>query len=544
MGSGKPAASRRPKERRSGRERRNNLYGTDPARPGLQLLLARLISIFIGALIGFLAANVVSREYISPLQDRLAEAQHTIDDANAELEKIEPQYNNARQEYQRLTGTTAEDDAESAEQPAKPAAAESAGDDGGLRNTGGEAPDQAAADSPAPAADLAPAESQTGAEQPAAAGVAEDQLVAEAWTRFEKLRRERQRKRDLIDYWEKEKVSYQHDIDLCNLLGIAVVLVFTLLGYLLYPLTLGGLRRLSGHLEQFTAGLEHRAAQATVGFFAGLVIAMVIMLAIFNTFSADFSFLSLGWFKLLFGAFIVVVLGLSGSLVGVAYFGPPRQDDPYVDFRQPSAPKVVDTSVIIDGRIHEVAATGFLGGQLVITNSVLRELQYMADSADERKRTKGRRGLELVRKMQDDPRLDISVFDDSSFDHQAQSTDEQLILVAQAMSGMVVTNDYNLNRVAAIRNVRVININALANAVKTNHLPGDIIDIEIIDRGKQRGQGVGYLDDGTMVVVEDGESYIGKFKTLKLTSVSQTVQGRLLFGRVDLAEEEQHHDGK
>lgn len=542
MGKRQPAAPRLPEERRSGRERRNNPDGPDSTRPGVQLLLARLISLFIGALVGFLAANIVSRGYIAPVQVLVAEAQHTIDEANAELSKIEPDYIDARQEYQRLVEIPADE----GEAPAEPDA------ETGL--TSAEADSVASEDRPAADAELEddPEETPSPAEPPAqlaetktapAQVTQEDSHVAEVRSRFEELRRKRQRLHDLIGYWEQEQLNYRRDIDLLNLLGIAVVVVFTLLGYLLYPLVLRLLGRLTGQLEQLTSGLEHRAAQATVGFFAGLVIAMVIMLAIFNTFSADFSFLSLGWFRLLFGAFVVVVLGLSGSLVGVAYFGPPRQEDPFADFRHPAAPKILDTSVIIDGRIHEVSATGFLGGLQVVTNSVLRELQLMADSADERKRSKARRGLELVRKMQDDPRLMVRVFDDSSFDHQAQSTDEQLIVVAQAMSGMVVTNDYNLNRVAAIRNVRVININALANAVKTSHLPGDIIDIEIIDRGKQRGQGVGYLDDGTMVVVEDGEPYIGNFKTIKLTSVSQTVQGRLLFGRVDLVEEEQHsHD--
>lgn len=541
MGRNKPAAPRKAKERRSGRERRNHLRGGDPAGRGIQLLLARLISIFIGALVGFLAANIVSREFISPLQVLVDEAQHTINDANSQLARIEPEYTKARQDYQRLVETPITDD-DDADAPADEQPAESAGADAPAGD------EQPASETKPPEAEVktrqtaAEAESEKEGSAAGAALTPEQQLTT-VREHFETLRRQRQRLNDLTDYWKNEQRDYRHDIDLLNLLGIAVVLVFTLLGYLLYPLTLGGLRRLSGHLEVFTAGLEHRAAQATVGFFAGLVIAMVIMMAIFNSFSADFSFLSLGWFKLLFGAFIVVVLGLSGSLVGVAYFGPPRQDDPFTEFRRPSAPKILDTSVIIDGRIHEVAATGFLDGMQVVTNSVLRELQLMADSSDERKRSKARRGLELVRKMQDDPRVVVRVFDDSSFDHQVQSTDEQLIVVAQAMNGIVVTNDYNLNRVAAIRNVRVVNVNALANAVKTNHLPGDIIDIEIIDRGKQRGQGVGYLEDGTMVVVEDGEPYIGKLRTIKLTSVSQTVQGRLLFGRVDLVEEEQHTHG-
>jgi uncharacterized protein YacL len=204
----------------------------------------------------------------------------------------------------------------------------------------------------------------------------------------------------------------------------------------------------------------------------------------------------------------------------------------------PAPPRLLDTSVVIDGRVQDIAAAGFMGGLLVVTNSVLRELQTLADSSDERRRSKGRRGLELVRKMQEDPRIDIRVFDDDQLGLRGFGTDEQLIYVANELGGVVATNDYNLNRVAAIRNVRVININELANAVKTNHIPGDFIEIAIVDRGKQHGQGVGYLPDGTMVVVEDGEPYIGHTETIKLTSVTQTVAGRLIFGRVDLAREE------
>jgi uncharacterized protein YacL len=137
----------------------------------------------------------------------------------------------------------------------------------------------------------------------------------------------------------------------------------------------------------------------------------------------------------------------------------------------------------------------------------------------------------------------VKIFDDSDLYDGARATDEQLIVVAQSMGAAVVTNDYNLNRVAAIRDVQVINLNALANAVKTRHVPGDMIEIHITDRGKQRGQGVGYLEDGTMVVVEDGEPYIRQTRTVKLTSVTQTVQGRLIFGRVDLAEEEARGGG-
>jgi uncharacterized protein YacL len=179
----------------------------------------------------------------------------------------------------------------------------------------------------------------------------------------------------------------------------------------------------------------------------------------------------------------------------------------------------------------------------VIVGSVLRELQNLADSSDTKRRAKGRRGLELVRTMQEDPRMAVRVFDDSKLYETGRSTDEQLIHVARAMGGVVVTNDFNLNRVAAIHDVRVVNLNALANAIKTRLHPGDMLELEVIDRGKQRGQGVGYLDDGTMVVVEDGEPYIGQLRYVKLTSVTQTQQGRLMFGRVDLAEEDGDRNG-
>jgi uncharacterized protein YacL len=515
-------------ERRRGRDRRR----PNPLHAGraVQVLLARLIAVFIGALIGFLAAYTLSASFTTPLENLASNAQENVRNYTQDLAESEPALNKARREYTQLAEQyergltdTAElrlppEDLNPPSPHASPIDAES--------SVGAAAPVDAEAE-PVPPPEPVPAP---------ASGVDETHF-AEVRERYQSLKDERQSLIGQIDLWQGELEDYRRSIDLLNLLGITVVVVFALLGYLLYPLILLLLIRLSAHLERLTAGLEERTAQATVGFFAGLVIAMVTLLAVFSTFSAEYSILSLGWFRLLFGAFVVVVLGLAGSLAGVAYFGPQREPDPYAELRQPAPPKLLDTSVIIDGRVHEISAIGFLTGMLVVPNSVLRELQIMADSADERKRTKGRRGLELVRKMQDDPRLNVRVFDDSSFDDQVKGTDEQLIVVAQSLTGTVVTNDFNLNRLAAIRGVRVMNVNALANAVKTNHLPGDEIDIHIIDRGKQRGQGVGYLDDGTMVVIEDGEPHIGKRKQIKLTSVSQTVQGRLLFGRVDLIEE-------
>ncbi|GEM_PF-74091 len=521
-------------ERRTGRERRRP-GNSDPARRQIQVLLARLIALFIGALVGFLVSYFISWAFILPLQDLARDAQGIVNNARTQLGEVEPAFVKARKEYNALEEQLfTREVPESGDQPSPPPSPEP--------QPGPDEP-PAADEETAAAGAMQTAEDDGGEELDEALFASAGQHATDIRENYLRLKRQRQRLVDQRDFWEQELLDYQRNIDLLNLLGIAVVLVFALLGYLCYPLVLLGLRRLSGQLDVFSAGLEERTAQATIGFFAGLVLGVVIVLAVFNAFSADYSFLGISWFRLLFGAFVVVVLGLAGSLVGITYFGPPRQDDPYKPLRRSAAPKILDSSVLIDGRIPDIAATGFLGGMLIVTNSVLRELQAMADSADERKRVKGRRALELVRTIQDDSRIDVDVFDDSAFESHAQSTDEQLIIVAQAVGGMVVTNDYNLNRVAAIRDVRVININALANAVKTKHLPGDLIDIEIIDHGKQKGQGVGYLEDGTMVVIEDGEPYIGKTRTVKLTSVSQTVQGRLLFGRVDLAREEQRGHG-
>jgi uncharacterized protein YacL len=316
-----------------------------------------------------------------------------------------------------------------------------------------------------------------------------------------------------------------------------VVVIFTLLGYLLYPLFFSRLKRSSARWSKVFSQPGLRTGPLLIGFFAGLVLAVLVLLAIFTTISMDYGILKLPPFRLAFGAIIAVVFGFIGALIGASYFSPPPPaEDPYKEFRRTAAPNLLDSSVLIDGRIYEVAAGGFLQGVLVVPDSILKELQSLADSADERKRLKGRRGLDMVNKLKGDSRLDCMVIDDSGFDWQARGADDHLIALAKAMAAQVVTNDSNLNRVASARDVRVVSLHELASAVKTNHLPGDFLELDISDRGKQRGQGVGYLPDGTMVVVEDGEAYIGKVRTIKLTSISQTQAGRLLFGRVDLAE--------
>ena len=191
--------------------------------------------------------------------------------------------------------------------------------------------------------------------------------------------------------------------------------------------------------------------------------------------------------------------------------------------------KILDTSVIIDGRIADISATGFLEGILVVPQFVLTELQHIADSSDTLKRTKGRRGLDVLRRLQTDDGAGILITD-VDFAEVAE-VDLKLVHLAKAMKGPVVTNDFNLNKVADLHGVSVLNINDLANAVKPVVIPGEDMHVVVIKDGKEHNQGVAYLDDGTMIVVEDGKLYIGNAIDVVVTSVLQTSAGRMIFAK-------------
>jgi len=190
---------------------------------------------------------------------------------------------------------------------------------------------------------------------------------------------------------------------------------------------------------------------------------------------------------------------------------------------------LLDTSVIIDGRISDIASTGFIPGTLLITRFVLQELQYIADSADSLRRQRGRRGLEVLSDLQKKEEVKVRITDeDIKGNH---PVDEKLILLARQLNCSVLTNDYNLNRVAELQGVRILNINELANAVKVVFLPGEPLTVQIIQEGKEYGQGVGYLEDGTMIVVENGLDHIGSKVPTVVTKVLQTAAGRMIFAR-------------
>lgn len=192
--------------------------------------------------------------------------------------------------------------------------------------------------------------------------------------------------------------------------------------------------------------------------------------------------------------------------------------------------KLLDTSSIIDGRIAELCATGFLEGPLLVPVFVLEELQLIADSSDLLKRTKGRRGLDILKQMQEDRHVQVDIISDDFED--AQGVDSKLIRLGRQLGAKVITNDYNLNKVAELQGVIVLNINDLANAMKPARVPGEEINVLIVKAGKEENQGIAYLDDGTMIVVENGEKYIGMNIPVTVTSVLQTSAGRMIFVKV------------
>ncbi|GEO74588.1 twitching motility protein PilT [Levilactobacillus namurensis] len=191
--------------------------------------------------------------------------------------------------------------------------------------------------------------------------------------------------------------------------------------------------------------------------------------------------------------------------------------------------KILDTNILIDGRIYDLAKTGFLEGTLLVPNFVLYELQYIADSSDSVKRVRGRRGLDILNKLQNEHVMPIEMYEGDFED--IPEVDSKLIALAKKNGGVIVTNDYNLNKVIQFQNVQVLNINSLANALKPRVIPGENLHVMVVKNGTERQQGVAYLDDGTMVVVEDGKYFINKQLDVVVTSAIQTDAGRMIFAK-------------
>ena len=207
---------------------------------------------------------------------------------------------------------------------------------------------------------------------------------------------------------------------------------------------------------------------------------------------------------------------------------------PYVEFAKEVKglkPFVLDTSVVIDGRIADLAETNVLDNQIIMPRFILNELQAIADSSDKLRRARGRRGLDVLNKLRSSETVDFKIHDHEPAELAGQPVDMKLVLLAKSLGGKIVTGDYALNKVARIHNVPVINLNDIANSLKPVFLPGESFEVKVVKTGESPGQGVGYLDDGTMVVVEGGRDFINRFVKIAVTSVLQTSAGRMIFGR-------------
>jgi uncharacterized protein YacL len=313
-----------------------------------------------------------------------------------------------------------------------------------------------------------------------------------------------------------------------ELYGMVVGLLGALMGLVLTPfLTVRPVRALRGLLGSIAV---RTLIAALTGLVIGLVIAALLAFPLSllpSPFGETLPFVGV----LLFGYFGVAVFVMRQHDLFNALRTrlPVRPAEGEVATEEQPRTILMDTSVIIDGRIADIARTGFLTGTLLIPRFVLNELQYIADSADGLRRQRGRRGMEVLTQIQQEPSVPVQI---SDIDVEgAREVDDKLVILARQLRCPILTNDYNLNRVAELQGVPVLNVNELANAVKAVLLPGESLDVNIIQEGKEHGQGVGYLDDGTMVVVEDGKDYLNREIPVTVTKVLQTAAGRMIFAR-------------
>ncbi|NQW04263.1 MAG: PIN domain nuclease [Acidobacteria bacterium] len=278
---------------------------------------------------------------------------------------------------------------------------------------------------------------------------------------------------------------------------------------------------------------ESRMRDAEVTRLLGGLLGFGVMLLVATTLSGALYWANTGDTKVRFlHSLIIIVLPYLGLVFGARrgeWLEPARLASLFRDARPQKRYKVIDTSAIIDGRIAEVVESGFLEGTLVVPQFVLKELQFVADSSDPLKRNRGRRGLDILHRVQKMSGVEV-VISDVDFP-QIKEVDMKLIELARTLVGKIVTQDLNLNKVAQVRGVEVLNLNELTQALKPVVLPGEMMSVFIMKEGKEFNQGVAYLDDGTMVVVDNARSRIGRSLDVVVTSVLQTTAGRMIFGR-------------
>jgi uncharacterized protein YacL len=269
---------------------------------------------------------------------------------------------------------------------------------------------------------------------------------------------------------------------------------------------------------------ESMAWQDKVAVFAGVGFGILITLLLRNIFSTPW------WANVIVASVLcyISVVAFESLMEQVRFYFPALAKPGVGDDKRKNRPKLLDTNVIIDGRIADICRAGFMEGPIYVPGFVLEELQQIADSSDSLKRARGRRGLDILNQMQKEMDLQVPHY---ALDP-SEEVDARLVKAAKQAGGAIVTNDYNLNRVAELQGVDVLNINELANAVKPVVLPGEEMQVLIIREGKEKEQGIGYLDDGTMIVVEGARRLIGETLQINVTSVLQTVQGKMIFGKI------------
>jgi len=285
------------------------------------------------------------------------------------------------------------------------------------------------------------------------------------------------------------------------------------------------LNQVEGLIDRLTPG---QLIGGVVGLLAGLLIAFLIKVVLLEFFTSASP--AGGYVANVAYVLLSIFLAYLGWRVGAKRpIAPLGNRGAEMSRPESGVAKIIDTSVIVDGRVLEIVESGFLEGPLVIPRFVLRELQLIADSLDPMKRTRGRRGLDILAKLQETTPLEI---DERDYDDVGGAVDAKLVRLARERNGKLVTNDYNLNRVAHVEGVAVLNVNELAGAVKPVVLPGEELHVTIVRDGKEPHQGVGYLDDGTMIVVENARRLIGEDTDVQVTSVLQTVAGRMIFAKI------------
>ncbi|NLJ87993.1 MAG: TRAM domain-containing protein [Epulopiscium sp.] len=308
-------------------------------------------------------------------------------------------------------------------------------------------------------------------------------------------------------------------------LDYLVMVIIILLVIILIYITISSffvellLKKLKDLEEIFTNMTLKEITMNVVGVCVGLVISNLLGIAV----------LQYG----LIGSLIVVALNIIFGYLGYQVVQRKKDEVKMLGVNESSIakPKVLDTSVIIDGRILDILKTGLVEGKIVIPTFVLEELRHIADSSDALKRNRGRRGLDILNEIQKQLKIPVEIVEIDYKD--IAEVDSKLLKVAQEMDAIIVTNDYNLNKVADFQGVFVFNINELANAVKPVVLPGEDMEVTVIKDGKENGQGVAYLNDGTMIVVEGGKDYIGETIKVLVTSVLQTAAGRMIFTKTN-----------